>query len=102
MLGLPPAVERGFGRPCGPAGHAAARSRDCRRTPPILIMSTKSVDLLGIGGQGMGDERLIEEEAYFAVREEQLVRRLERAGHARRSLGRRGAGGAMGLGGGGL
>ena len=43
----------------------------------------------------MGDERLIDEEAYFAVREEQLVRRLERAGHLRRSIVRRGSEGAM-------
>ncbi|HTX12906.1 MAG TPA: sulfite oxidase [Solirubrobacteraceae bacterium] len=43
----------------------------------------------------MRDEHLIDEDAYFAVREEQLVRRLERAGHMRRGNLSRGAAGAM-------
>jgi hypothetical protein len=40
----------------------------------------------------MRDEHLIDEDAYFAVREEQLVRRVERAGHMRRGILTRGAG----------
>src|SRR5437588_350379 len=43
----------------------------------------------------MRDEQLVDEDAYFAVREEQLVRRLERAGYTRRTILKRGAVGAM-------
>lgn len=43
----------------------------------------------------MRDEQLVEEDAYFAVREEQLVRRLVQEGHTRRSVLKRGAAAAM-------
>jgi DMSO/TMAO reductase YedYZ molybdopterin-dependent catalytic subunit len=43
----------------------------------------------------MRDEHLIDEDVYFAAREEQLVRRLERAGHMRRGVPARGAAAAM-------
>jgi DMSO/TMAO reductase YedYZ molybdopterin-dependent catalytic subunit len=60
-------------------------------TPPYAIKSIKSIELLK--GRGMRDEHLVDEDAYFAVREEQLVRRLERAGHMRRGILSRGAAG---------
>jgi len=43
----------------------------------------------------MRDEQLLEEDTYFAIREEQLVRRLERSGHTRREILKRGAAGAL-------
>lgn len=43
----------------------------------------------------MRDEQLLEEGTYFAIREEQLVRRLERSGHTRREILKRGAAGAL-------
>ena len=43
----------------------------------------------------MPDEQLTDEDVYFSVREEQLSRRLERAGHTRRGLLHRGAAGRL-------
>jgi len=43
----------------------------------------------------MRDEEFVEEDTYFAAREEQLVRRLERSGHTRREVLKRGAAGAF-------
>jgi len=43
----------------------------------------------------MRDEQLVNEDAYFAEREEQLVQRLVRAGHTRREILKRGAAGAF-------
>lgn len=43
----------------------------------------------------MGDDQLVDEEQYFADREEQLVHGLRRAGHTRREILARGAAGAF-------
>jgi hypothetical protein len=43
----------------------------------------------------MRDQQLLDEDTYFAIREEQLVRRLERSGHRRGEILKRGAAGAL-------
>jgi DMSO/TMAO reductase YedYZ molybdopterin-dependent catalytic subunit len=43
----------------------------------------------------MRDEQLVDEDVYFAAREEQLVDRLQRSGHTRREVLTRGAAGAF-------
>ena len=43
----------------------------------------------------MPDAQFVDEDAYFATRGEQLVRRLEQAGYTRRSILKRGAAGAL-------
>jgi hypothetical protein len=43
----------------------------------------------------MRDEQFVDENVYFAAREEQLVDRLQRSGHTRRELLKRGAAGAF-------
>ena len=58
----------------------------------FVYVFSKSTDLLG---NPMRDEQLLEEGTYFAIREEQLVRRLERSGHTRREILKRGAAGAL-------
>jgi hypothetical protein len=57
------------------------------------MFPSKSTDLLE--NVTMRDEQLLEEDTYFAIREEQLVRRLGRSGHTRREILKRGAAGAL-------